>query len=236
MEIAEISALITVGVLIGVAILALKTGLGCGLTNLKRREIVYIAFIYFSASIILSCLVGVLALDITQNILATGVTMHLIIASGLVYFGIKTKKEWLSRGNDLSRKTFLWLSIPCPVCLTATFLSCSMLSQLTEISNLWIGTIVGLIFFIGICFFSSLFSSIAGAFKIKTPSTLGTVMLLFGLFYLLSPLIIPAYIQAQSIPVPEFSIDYQKVFLSFLIMTLLIGLGFLMDKYKKRKG
>jgi len=235
-EIAEISALITVGVLIGVAILALKTGLGCGLTNLKRREIVYIAFIYFSASIILSCLVGVLALDITQNILATGVTMHLIIASGLVYFGIKTKKEWLSRGNDLSRKTFLWLSIPCPVCLTATFLSCSMLSQLTEISNLWIGTIVGLIFFIGICFFSSLFSSIAGAFKIKTPSTLGTVMLLFGLFYLLSPLIIPAYIQAQSIPVPEFSIDYQKVFLSFLIMTLLIGLGFLMDKYKKRKG
>jgi len=30
-------------------------------------------------------------------ILAMGVTMHLIIATGLVYFGIKTKKEWLSR-------------------------------------------------------------------------------------------------------------------------------------------
>jgi predicted transporter len=232
---AEISNLVTVGVLIGVAILALKTGLGCGFASLKRREIIYIAFIYFSASIILSYLVGVLALDITQNILATGVTMHLIIATGLVYFGIKTKKEWLSRGNDLSRRTFLWLSIPCPVCLTATFLACLMLSQLTNISNLWIGILVGVIFFIGVCFFSFAVSSIAGIFKIKTPSTLGTVMLLFGLFYLLSPLIIPAYLQAQSIPVPEFSVDYRKLFISFLMMTFLIGVGVLMDKHKRLK-
>ena len=100
---AEISNLITVGVLIGVAILALKTGLGCGFASLKRREIVYIAFIYFSASIVLSYLVGVIALDVTQNILATGVIMHLIIATGLMYFGIKTKREWLSRSNGRSR-------------------------------------------------------------------------------------------------------------------------------------
>ncbi|RZN38541.1 MAG: transporter [Methanophagales archaeon ANME-1-THS] len=230
-----ISNIITLGVLIGVVILALKTGLGCGLANLKRREIVYTAFIYFIVSVILGYLVGVIALDITQNILATGVTMHLIIATGLVYFGIKTKREWLSRGTDLSRKTSLWLSIPCPVCLTATFLACLMLSQLTEINNLWIGAIVGVIFFIGVCFFSFSVSSIAGVFKIKTPSTLGTAMLLFGLFYLLSPLIIPAYIQAQNIPVPGFSVDYREIFISFLMMTLLIGLGFLMDKHKRLK-
>ena len=232
---AEISNLVTVGVLIGVAILALKTGLGCGFASLKRREIVYIAFIYFSASIVLSYLVGVIALDVTQNILATGVIMHLIIATGLMYFGIKTKREWLSYGNDLSRKTFLLLSVPCPVCLTATFLACLMLSQLTDISNLWIGTLVGVIFFIGVCFFSFAVSSIAMVFKIKNPSTLGTVMLLFGLFYLLSPLIIPAYIQAQSIPIPKFSVDYHKIFISFLVMTFLIGLGFLMDKHKRLK-
>jgi len=232
---AEISNLVTVGVLIGVAILALKTGLGCGFASLKRREIVYIAFIYFSASIVLSYLVGVIALDVTRNILATGVIMHLIIATGLMYFGIKTKREWLSYGNDLSRKTFLWLSVPCPVCLTATFLACLMLSLLTDISNLWIGTLVGVIFFIGVCFFSFTVSSIARVFKIKTPSTLGTVMLLFGLFYLLSPLIIPAYIQAQSIPIPEFSVDYHKIFISFLMMTFLVGVGFLMDKHKRLK-
>ncbi|HID20714.1 MAG TPA: transporter [Methanophagales archaeon] len=226
---------IAVGVLVGVAILALKTGLGCGFANLKRREVFYIASIYFCASIVLSYLVGIIAPDITQNILATGVAMHLIIAIGLVYFGIKTKREWLSRANDLSRKTFLWLAIPCPVCLTATFLACLMLSQLTNISNLWIGVIVGAIFFFGVCFFSFTVSSVAGVFKIKTPSTLGSVMILFGLFYLLSPLIIPAYIQAKSIPYPEFSIDYHMVFLSFILMVSLIGVGFLMDRHKRMK-
>jgi predicted transporter len=231
----EPNIIIALGMLIGVALLALKTGLGCGFANLKRREVFYIAGIYFCASIVLSYLVGIIAPDITQNILATGVTMHLIIAIGLVYFGIKTKSEWLSGGTDLSRKTFLWLAIPCPVCLTATFLACLMLSQLTDISNLWIGTIVGVIFLIGVCFFSFSVSSIASVFKIKNPSTLGTVMLLFGLFYLLSPLIIPAYIQAQNIPVPEFSVDYRKVFLSFLMMCFFIGIGFLIDKHKRLK-
>ena len=63
-----------------------------------RREIVYVALIYFITSIALGYLVGVIPLNVTQNILAMGVTM---------------------RGNDLSRRTFLWLSVPCPVCLTA---------------------------------------------------------------------------------------------------------------------
>lgn len=234
----EPNIIIALGVLTGVAILALKTGLGCGFASLKRKEVVYIAFIYFSASIILSYLVGIIAPDITQNILATGVTMHLIIAIGLVYFGIKTKREWLSRANDLSRKTFLWLSIPCPVCLTATFLACLMLSQLTSINNLGIGVLVGAIFFFGVCVFAFTVSSVAGVLRIKNPSTLGSVMILFGLFYLLSPLIIPAYIQAKSIPYPEFSVDYPMLFLSFILMASLIGVGFLIDRHKrvKRKG
>ncbi len=232
----EISSLITLGVIIGVAILALKTGLGCGFANLGRREIVYVALIYFITSIALGYLVGVIPLNVTQNILAMGVTMHLIIATGLVYFGIKTKKEWLSRGNDLSRRTFLWLSVPCPVCLTATFLACLMLSRLTRISNLRIGFLVGVIFFIGVCLSSFATSSIASVFKIKNPSTLGTVMLFFGLFYFLSPLIIPAYIQAKSIPSPEFPVDYHKIVLSFSVMTLFIVLGFLVDKYKRMKS
>jgi len=128
----EISSLITLGVIIGVAILALKTGLGCGFANLRKREIVYVALIYFITSIALGYLVGVIPLNVTQNILAMGVTM---------------------RGNDLSRRTFLWLSVPCPVCLTATFLACLMLSRLTRISNLRIGFLVGVIFFIGVCLY-----------------------------------------------------------------------------------
>ncbi|PXF53567.1 MAG: hypothetical protein C4B56_01455 [Candidatus Methanophagaceae archaeon] len=54
------SNLITLGVITGVAILALKTGLGCGFANLGRREIVYVALIYFITSIVLGYLVGVI--------------------------------------------------------------------------------------------------------------------------------------------------------------------------------
>ena len=64
----EISNLITLGVIIGVAILALKTGLGCGFANLGRREIVYVALIYFITSIALGYLVGVIPLNVTQNV------------------------------------------------------------------------------------------------------------------------------------------------------------------------
>lgn len=51
---AEINNVMVLGVLVGIAILALKTGLGCGFANLKRREINYVAFIYLVASLILS--------------------------------------------------------------------------------------------------------------------------------------------------------------------------------------
>lgn len=43
---AEISNVMVLGVLVGIAILALKTGLGCDFANLKRRENNYVAFIY----------------------------------------------------------------------------------------------------------------------------------------------------------------------------------------------
>lgn len=121
--------LVTFGVLIGISVLALKTGLGCGFANLKRREILFVASIYFIVSIIMGYLIGIIPVDLTQNILATGVTMHLIIAVGLIYFGVRTKKEWLSSGCDLSRKSFLWLSLPCPVCLTSLFLACTVLAD-----------------------------------------------------------------------------------------------------------
>ena len=47
---AEINNVMVLGVLVGIAILALKTGLGCGFANLKRREVIYVAFLYIKVS------------------------------------------------------------------------------------------------------------------------------------------------------------------------------------------
>ncbi len=61
-------------------------------------------------------------------------------------------------------------------------------------------------------------------------------MLFFGLFYLLSPLMIPAYIQAQNTPVLEYSVGYNNLFLSVLTMTFFIVLGILLDKHKRARS
>jgi len=227
--------LVTLGVLIGISVLALKTGLGCGFANLKRREILFIASIYFMVSIIMGYLIGIIPVDLTQNILATGVTMHLIIAVGLIYFGVRTKKEWLSDRCDLSRKSFLWLSLPCPVCLTSLFLACTVLSDAIDLSNIIIGAMIGMIFFTGVCLSSFSIAFTAKKFNYKNPSALGTVMILFGLFYLLSPLIIPAYMQAQTVQTPCIRVDYSEIVLSISLMAVLAIIGFTKDKYRRSK-
>ncbi|HIE32388.1 MAG TPA: transporter [Methanosarcinales archaeon] len=228
--------LIASGMLAGIAVLALKTGLGCGFANLKRKEVVYFASVYLVVSIIMGYFVGIVPLDLTQNILAMGVTMHLIIAAGLIYFGVRTKKEWLSEGRDLSRKTFLLLSLPCPVCLTATFLTCTVLAAAIDRSNIVIGGIVGLVFFAGIIAASFSVALLARRFDCKDPSALGTTMILFGLFYLLSPLIIPAYLQAQTVQTPGIPVDPGEIALSFALMAALASLGFARDRYKRSNG
>jgi predicted transporter len=112
------------------------------------------------------------------------------------------------------------------------------LANVTGVSNISIGLIVGTIFFVCICLDSFSISSIARRFNLKNPSALGTAMILFGLLYLLSPLIIPAYLQAQTLPNSGFSINLRDTALSFSLMSLLITLGFVRDRYRglKYKG
>ena len=227
--------LIAFGVLIGIAVLALKTGLGCGFASLKWKEVVYLATVYLVISIIMGYLVGIIPLDLTQNVLAAGVTMHLIIAAGLLYFGAHTKRQWLSQRCDLSRKTFLWLSLPCPVCMVALSLACTVLAGAIDRSNIIIGLIVGMVFFTGICLSAFSISFLARRFNCKDPSALGTAMILFGLFYLLSPLVIPAYMQAQTVQSPNVPMDMRETILSFSLMAVLATIGIVRDKYRKSK-
>lgn len=228
----EITGLIAAGILIGIAILSLKTGIGCGFASLNRREVLYLATSYLLLSVVMALLIEFIPLDLKNEILAAGVTMHLVIAIGLIAFGIHTKKEWLSCGSDHSRKTFLVLSLPCPICLTATFLSCVVLSNLLSLSNFKIGLVLGTIFFIGVTLSSFSISTLATRFGVKSPSALGTAMILFGLFYLISPIVVPAYIQAQSLPSVEIPFNLKETMISSLLIVTLIVSGFFGDRMK----
>jgi len=219
----EVSFLIAIGVLTSVVILAAKAGVGCGLASLRKREIGFIALSYLFISIFMSYLIAAIPLDLTQNILAFGFVLHLAIAIALIHEGLRTVKKWIAEGCDISRRTFIWLAIPCPACLAATFLACLILSRVTNFNALFIGTITGSIFII------TILSIALPARKLKgNPTLLGNAMIFIGLFYVLSILIIPAYLAAKEVVVPEIEIEWNLVWYTVFIMLFFILIGFIL--------
>jgi predicted transporter len=226
---------LTAGILIGMAVLSLKAGLGCGLSGLRKKEILGFAGIYAIAAFILGGIAGVVSQEVSEQIMALGLIMHLIIAAGLIFFGIQTRKNWLSGKNDLSRHTFLWLSLPCPACIIATFLACLVLSDITGITGLEVGAVIGAIFFCGILVASFSVSYLAALTGKKNPSTLGSVMIMLGLFYFLCPLLIPAYIQAQGTGTLDVAIQTGDMGTGILLICIPVAAGYFTDRIMRKK-
>jgi predicted transporter len=209
------------GVLIGIFIFALKVSLGCGLASLSRKETLCIATSYLFLSLVMGLALGLVPESATQSVMSMGVAMHLAISLLLVAMGVATAREWNRHGHDLSRKTFWILSVPCPACLAATFLSCSALAGLLEVAGWKVGVLVGLIFFASIAVLSTTVGKMG-----KAPSTLGNAMIFVGLFYLLSILLIPAYLKTQSTPFVPVTIPASDLFISYFFILGLVILGF----------
>lgn len=210
------------GVLTGILIFALKVSLGCGLASLNRREMLSIAAGYM----ILSLLMGVIIELIPENALAmalnAGVAMHLLVAMLLIVLGVTTARKWNNYHHDVSRRTFWILSMPCPACLAASFISCSFLAGLVDIDPWKIGALVGLLFFLSIAGFSTALGRIKGA-----PSSMGNAMIFLGIFYILSILLIPAYLDSRKISFLSISPPPTDIILSYLVIFSLVSLGFL---------
>jgi predicted transporter len=209
------------GILIGIIVFALKVSLGCGLASLSRKETISIASLYLLLSLFMGLALGLIPETATASAMDMGVAMHMAIALLLVAGGVATARAWKRNGRDLSRKTFWILSVPCPACLAATFLSCTALAGLLEIPGWKVGAIVGLIFFASIAALSPAIGKMG-----KAPSALGNAMIFVGLFYILSILLIPAYLDAQSTPFVPISIPASDLLPSYLLILGLVVLGF----------
>ncbi|MDG6243559.1 MAG: DUF2162 domain-containing protein [Methanolobus sp.] len=179
------------GILIAIFIFGLKTGVGCGFSTVKKRDVLILAGAYFLISVILGSLVEMVDQSYLEGIANLGMTLHVLIALILIGAGIYTQKKW-NCGCDVSKKTFLVISVPCPVCLTALFVSCMVLASTLEISGWKVGIIVGLVFFTSVISSTWIFRKMK-----KTPEDLGTAMMFLGIFYLLGAMLVPAYIEAK---------------------------------------
>lgn len=223
---------LTAGVFGGTTLLALKSGVGCGLSGLGRHEMLCLASVYALTALVIGAVTGSIPVNATEQVVGLGVVMHLIIGLALVYFGIRTKKAWTSDRRDLSRRTFLLVSLPCPACLAATFLSCLVFTNTTGVSGVAAGAVIGGVFFAGIAGGGAATSWITKKAGMDNPSTLGNVMLFLGLFYLLCLLLVPAYLQTPNAPVFGIATDPTGMLLALVLMIALIVIGALADRVR----
>ena len=210
------------GVLTGIMIFALKVSLGCGLASLSRREIVSIAAVYLLISLFMGMAIELMPENALEGALNTGMAVHLAVSGLLVALGVMTARRWNNNHHDISRKTFWALSMPCPACLAASFISCSFLAGLADIDPWKTGALVGLLFFISIAAFSTILRRMQGS-----PSTLGNAMIFLGLFYILSILLIPAYIESQKISFLVAGSQLTEIIPTYLLILSIMAMGFL---------
>ncbi|GAB7015569.1 DUF2162 domain-containing protein [Methanogenium cariaci] len=229
----NLSIILTSGTLIGIAVLAMKSGLGCGLSGLNKREMIGFAAGYGIVAFLVGLIAALISPEVTDMVLGAGLGMHLIIAVGLVYFGIQTRKNWLSGKKDISRHTFLWVSAPCPACMTATFLACIVLTDSTGISGIIVSFIVSLILAFGIVVSALGISWASARGGWKNPSRLGGAMIMLGLFYLLCPLVIPAYIEAQQLQGKIIIASPPDTGIGLLILCIPICVGFVISRMQR---
>ncbi len=216
---------IVTGILFSVLVFGVKTGAGCGFSSIGRRKVLLLGFSYFLISVLMGALTGYIDMSGLESIAGMGMAVHSVLALLLIGAGIYTSKKW-NCGCDVSKHTFLFLSLPCPVCLAALFLSCMVLATTLEVGGLWIGVLVGLVFFLAVICSSYLFRKMG-----KKPDTLGGIMLFLGVFYLMGVLLIPAFIKTQSMYVAPLEAGTQFAF-PLVVITLFIFGGFIFSRMR----
>lgn len=189
------AALSVIGILIGIFVFGIKTGIGCGFSNITTKEILAIGGSYFFLALLFGTVTDRISLEALESFSSMGMGIHILVSLLLIVAGVYTQKKW-NAGKDVSRHTFLAISTPCPVCLAALAASCMLLSGSFNLSGIKIGVLIGIAFFIAVVTSSFLFRF--GKIKLgKTPETMGNAMMLIGIYYLLGALLIPAYIQTK---------------------------------------
>jgi predicted transporter len=220
------ATLTVIGILIGILIFGIKSGIGCGFSKVTTREILTIAGSYFFLALIFGSIVDRINLEALEGLSSMGMGIHTFVSLLLIITGIYTQKKWNS-GKDVSRHTFLVLSLPCPVCLGALAASCLILASTIEVSGLKIGFLVGSAFFISIVGSSFLFRKLG-----KTPETLGSIMMMLGIFYLLGIMLIPAYMQTKQMNISSTGGEETAIF-PLLICGFIALAGFLRENFKR---
>ena len=178
-----------------VLIFATKAGLVASSAHLGKLKIISLAFLYGMLSFLMGIILKVFnPLDyfqFFQKFISYGVLLHIFLSFGLFAWGLYTIKSFVNE-NIRAKKVGYLLMFPCPICLSSMLLSTSIFSAITGISAIKASTLISVIFMVVI-------PTSAFLFKHLSPITVGFSMLMLGLYFVISILVVPVYSQYKAI-------------------------------------
>lgn len=133
------------------------------------------------------------------NILKFGMTGHIIIAFGLIFWGIKLVSA--VPGNTAQKKSIspYLLILPCPVCATAILLMTAMAHNLSSFTPLHTSSLLYAVFFLITLLTISLFFPFRSQIRKNSTGFLGVSMMGVGLYFILLLFLSPVYPAAKKV-------------------------------------
>ncbi len=236
------------GVLVAFSIFGVKVGLGLGsqlykVTVSKSRKAVFFAGSFSVYMILFVAIYFVIThfnlinyLDQFMEVVRYGMVLHLVIAVGLLAWGVKLLMPAEADVQSDSCKACLFLVMPCPICSVSIFLNLTFAYSFSSMSA-WSTTLVMFgIFSAVIC----ITVAIMYPFRKKIGSGgsfLGTSMSLVSLYFFITLIIAPIYPKVKDVfamananaPVTESNNSYSLIFIGVIV--LLVGFGYIKSRY-----
>lgn len=224
------------GILLGMMKFASKAAFGLGFASVGRREISAIAGLYFLMPLLMSASIGAMRetlYEFINTLFSFGIAFgafQLTVASLLLMLGLYTIKKWKDK-RDISKRTFLLMALPCPVSVVTMFMTCAFFI-ITGMGAVKVGILVGGIFSLSILVITF---AIQRSKLEKSPSNLGATMIFFGMLYLLSIVLIPAYLPVYDMNIVIAGVSIEDMISGSLFAVVMIFIGFLVERIKNRR-
>ncbi len=237
------------GVLVAFSVFGIKVGLGLGAQIYSRaisvrKKIIFLIGTLFAYLVLFSGLFYLITrfsllnyLDQFMNMLRYGMLLHLAVAAGLLFWGIKLLLQGPAQQIKHPYQAGLILILPCPVCATVILLNLSLAYSLLTPSPL-LTTLILFVIFSGI-----IIVTIGITFPFRQEigsggSFLGLAMTLVSLYFLITVIIAPIYPEIKaafamaSSNNPMSRVDSFKTTVLVVLVLFAGGIGFIRNYWR----
>jgi len=243
-----IKSLWIAGILIALSTFGIKVGLGAAAICYNRiipgrRKFFFLSGIFLLYFLLFFSLYTLTThfqllnyLDRFLQVLRYGMVIHLLIALGLILWGVSLllrQSSLLQREGGQAPQEALLLVFPCPICATVILLTISLAHSVFPFSLLsTTGFLFGTFFIISLATVAILFPFRRQIGKADS-SFLGLVMVIVALYFFLTVLIAPIYQEAQDVyrlasqSTGGKVLDLKSLLILLVVGITLFGVGFL---------